>query len=482
MSVFSIMKRGRAQAKEHNAKQADKEKAEAVKLPYKHIPTHAAADALATAPSSWKQDDRSRIKEQNQRRSAMAASGGNHHGLPRVGSSLAHVSYPSVYANPIVPLPKNYSYVSVSSSWREKMANTAEASEEEDCFNNPRDYKGKGREVVHSITGGTGGRASPVLSSGRTSPLSNRAEPVNVGIGVAITSGLENPSGSEGGEGEKDLRTGTVKNFSRNSDSRPSSSRDSSSTGERLHHLHPSHARNLSESRNKPERYYPPQARSTYFSAPRPTSRRAAGVDMSTTSSSVPDGQFYANHAPSSAASSVSSIGIAISTAPTSAVSTPPASTMGDIPPPTETHSAQSSTTHTAPAVVRPRPFSLSEFKRTSNDTIRPSSPESRERSQTQALSTRGRRLSKSRTQESGETQRHTSDNNHIQDSVEAVHITVSSSKTKTMVSELEQLEFKPLSKGKHTRRRLSKDRTRNEGRTEDTQTSTKHRWSFFGR
>lgn len=174
MTVFSIIKRGRAQAKEYNAKQADKDKAEAVKLPYKHVPTHAAADALATAPSSWKQGDRSKIREQNRRRSAMVANGMGHSALPRVGSSLANVSYPSVYATPVVPLPKNYSYSSIPSSWREKMASTPEALEEADYYGHPRDYKGKGKETMQSFAVGTGGTASPVLSSGRTSPLSSR--------------------------------------------------------------------------------------------------------------------------------------------------------------------------------------------------------------------------------------------------------------------------------------------------------------------
>ncbi len=174
MSVFSIIKRGRAQAKEHSAKQADKDKVEAVKLPYRHVPTHAATDAIATAPSSWKQGDRSKIREQNRRRSAMAANGTSHSGLPRVASSLANVSYPSVYANPVVPLPKNYSYSSIPSSWREKMGSTPEVSEGVDYFSYPRDEKGKGKEIVPTFVIGTGGTASPVLSSGRASPLSSR--------------------------------------------------------------------------------------------------------------------------------------------------------------------------------------------------------------------------------------------------------------------------------------------------------------------
>ncbi|KAL0944316.1 uncharacterized protein CTRU02_202203 [Colletotrichum truncatum] len=117
MSVFSLIKRSRQQAKEHNQKQADKAK-EAPKQAYRHVPTHAAVDALSGAPSSWKHDDRPRIIEQNRRRSAMAASGLGHHrmpgpSLPRVSSSLSHVTYPSSDASPAGQMPRAYSYSGV---------------------------------------------------------------------------------------------------------------------------------------------------------------------------------------------------------------------------------------------------------------------------------------------------------------------------------------------------------------------------------
>jgi hypothetical protein len=113
MSVFSIIRRGRQQAKQHSAKQAEAKKKEEAKPPYKHVPTHAAIDALSGAPSSWREEDRPRILEQNRRRSALTLSGiGVVHpgGLPRVASSLSHVSYPSAAANPMVKVPRAYSY------------------------------------------------------------------------------------------------------------------------------------------------------------------------------------------------------------------------------------------------------------------------------------------------------------------------------------------------------------------------------------
>ncbi|KAI1274378.1 hypothetical protein F5Y07DRAFT_401464 [Xylaria sp. FL0933] len=489
MSVFSIIRRGRAQAKEHNAKQADKEKAEAVKLPYKHVPTHAAIDAIATAPSSWKQDDRPKIREQNRRRSAMAASGLSHSGMPRVGSSLANVSYPSVYATPVVPLPKNYSYSSIPSSWRERMASTPEASEGVDYFSCPRDYKGKGKEIVPAFVVGTGGTASPVLSSGRASPLSSRAVPVNVGIGVAVSVSGENSNGSDD---EKEMRHQAMKNISYNPEPRPPPppSRDSSTTGERLHRLHPAHARKLSESRahSNSDRYYPPPARSNYFSAPRPVGRRAESLDMSTSSGSVLPGQVY-GHTPSSAASSVTSIGMAISTAPTSATSTPPPSTVGDSTG-SESQSFQPLAVDIASPTMHPRKALFSGYRRASTDTVRLPSNEPSERSRSQALSTRGKRLSKPRSHHSGESERSESVNKTPARAVPMMKPTPT--QTETMVYQLNQLEPKtpyslydshPASRPSNTRgRRLSKDRPPSRDTIQNAETSTKPRWSFFGR
>ncbi|KAK5244332.1 hypothetical protein LTR16_007641, partial [Cryomyces antarcticus] len=70
MSIFSKIKGAKQAADQHKAPPAaadDKPKP----APYKHVPTHAAVDALSGAPSSWKAEDRERIMAQNKRRSAM---------------------------------------------------------------------------------------------------------------------------------------------------------------------------------------------------------------------------------------------------------------------------------------------------------------------------------------------------------------------------------------------------------------------------
>lgn len=117
MSIFSSIKKSRQSAKSHNAKIAEQKKAEETAKPYRHVPTHAASDAIASAPPSWREADKVRIVEQNRRRSAMAASG--HHmnmpGYPRVGSSLSYVAYPSdgTSSPQVPPLPRAYSHTGV---------------------------------------------------------------------------------------------------------------------------------------------------------------------------------------------------------------------------------------------------------------------------------------------------------------------------------------------------------------------------------
>lgn len=123
MSIFSSLRKSRQLAKEHNAKLAEQKKQDSSKsTPYRHIPTHAASDAISSAPPAWREAaDRPRIAEHNRRRSAMAAAGlsmnmpstTNVHAIPRVSSSLSYVSYPSGQATPHVGMPRAYSSNSI---------------------------------------------------------------------------------------------------------------------------------------------------------------------------------------------------------------------------------------------------------------------------------------------------------------------------------------------------------------------------------
>ncbi|CRK44753.1 hypothetical protein BN1723_006279 [Verticillium longisporum] len=169
MSILSSLKKSRQSAKEHNKKEAEKALEEHKQVPYRHVPTHAAIDALAAAPSSWKHDDRPKILEQNRRRSVMATSNlgtkmPGPGGLPRVGSSLSHVTYPSVHANPMRHMPRAYSYNGVPPmpAWGGDRSTTVNYSVPDLALPSI-----KGKEVERL----------PMFESGRASSASSKGSP-----------------------------------------------------------------------------------------------------------------------------------------------------------------------------------------------------------------------------------------------------------------------------------------------------------------
>ncbi|KAK1255824.1 hypothetical protein MKX07_008083 [Trichoderma sp. CBMAI-0711] len=171
MSIFSRMKKSRQQAKEHNAKLAEQEKQEKTeKTPYRHVPTHAATDAIASAPPSWREADRQKIQEQNRRRSAMAASG--HHmnmpGAPRVGSSLSHVSYPTDKSATPMRMPRAYSYTGVSPYSASYSRDLAHSMPDVGSQFTAYAASTKGKEAIRVSVSG--------YSTPRTSPTSSQEE------------------------------------------------------------------------------------------------------------------------------------------------------------------------------------------------------------------------------------------------------------------------------------------------------------------
>ncbi|KAI1093606.1 hypothetical protein F5B19DRAFT_113552 [Rostrohypoxylon terebratum] len=303
MSVFSLIKRGRAQAKEHNAKQAERAKEEAVKLPYRHVVTHAASDALSGAPSSWKHVDRQRIMEQNKRRTAMA----NDHdtaGLPRVGSSLPYVPYASVYGTPVVPLPKNYSYSNIPSAWRDQLGNSNEGPDYFAQLGSGRSAKGKEPQYIR--TPASLGPASR-FSLGQSSILSSK--------GVSHDGSIVNLSSSDD---ELEMKTRITTNRRPQSLTfHPSVSQQSTTSSEKPYHTPLTSAGTVNEPAAKIDRYYPPRAHSTYFSAPRPLSRRLPPTEApvappSVTERSNSTASSSNNSSHFSTAPSTASIGLAI--------------------------------------------------------------------------------------------------------------------------------------------------------------------------
>ncbi|KAL8960993.1 MAG: hypothetical protein Q9193_002389 [Seirophora villosa] len=73
MSIFSKIKGAKKAAAQHKQAKASEIPVEKkdIPVPYRHIPTHAAVDALTGAPSSWREEDRAAIKDHHKRRSLM---------------------------------------------------------------------------------------------------------------------------------------------------------------------------------------------------------------------------------------------------------------------------------------------------------------------------------------------------------------------------------------------------------------------------
>ncbi|KAK4193869.1 hypothetical protein QBC35DRAFT_8272 [Podospora australis] len=243
MSVFSFIRKGRQAAKEHKAEKEKKEKEEAQKPPYKHIPRHAAIDAISGGPAGWKTEDRQKIVDENKRRSTMTANGLNmpsmisvHHGLPRVHSALSHVSYPSAYASPHVAMPRTYSYSSMPAGWAHPLG---------DVYT-PMEMPGtslKGKEVERVMNDPyRANRSSSKLSVGRYSVPMNAI----VGTGDVSVSPVDSSSNSTSSREDLEMKptkhtsmppsTSATRNFQA---SRPTSANGS------IHRLHP--ARRLSD-------------------------------------------------------------------------------------------------------------------------------------------------------------------------------------------------------------------------------------------
>ncbi|EAA32989.1 hypothetical protein GE21DRAFT_5861 [Neurospora crassa] len=265
MSVFSLIKRSRQAAKEQNAKNAQKDKEEA-KVPYKHIPRHAALDALMGGPTGWKEADRLRIMEENRRRSIMTANGmGMPSGLStpvhagvftRANSSLTHVSYnnPSGYATPVPPIPRAYSYHGSVPGWSHHGGEVSYLSiDMAGAASSGTSIKGKEKELRR-----------PRLESGRASWSSSRLAATGgrihfeggSGSAPRTRDGSSSPvqSSSNSSSSEDDLEITPVKKFTSavttssplaGVPSRPTSDADS------VHRLHPGHARKVSNSSYK---------------------------------------------------------------------------------------------------------------------------------------------------------------------------------------------------------------------------------------
>ncbi|KAK8118914.1 uncharacterized protein PG998_003540 [Apiospora kogelbergensis] len=294
--MFSIIRKGRQQAKEHTAKVAEKTKDEEAKKPYKHVPTHAALDAMAGTPASWRDEERPRILEQHRRRSAMGTNLVHTKGYPRDSTSMPYISYSSSY---------NYSYSGTP-------VLRPQSESRLDYYTYQGSLKGKEPEWMPPMVPGV---AVPMSPSGRASALSSggTARASSCGASVGSEDDLEMKSGKPI-SAKAGSHVPPLSSFSR-----PIPSRTNSSESGSLHHLHPTHQRKTSGERKTSgaDRYYPPAARSTHFTKPQPIDPRTIRNDHDPSIPPVPSlpalqfdqtfEQTAAGHSDSKSASSVSS-------------------------------------------------------------------------------------------------------------------------------------------------------------------------------
>ena len=100
MSIFSKIRGAKQAADQHKGAQAQSSSGEPKKEPYKHVPTHAAIDAMAGAPAAFKDADREAIKYQNKRRSAMSRNNSELSATTSINTSLnRNASYTSNYTD-----------------------------------------------------------------------------------------------------------------------------------------------------------------------------------------------------------------------------------------------------------------------------------------------------------------------------------------------------------------------------------------------
>lgn len=225
-----MIRRGRQAAKEQRAKQAELKKKEEDKTPYRHIPKHAAIDALSSGPASFRDGDRPAILDKNRRRSAMTASGIGmssmsgmstlvHDGAPRAHSALSRVSYPSASATPVVRLSRNYSYNSMASGWF-----------------SPAPTSGKGKEVERFIDSGCVSRSSSKGSLSRM-PLDGFVSNKDRAV-----SPMESSGGSTSSQDDLEIRRPVKPSGPAASTDITPSIKPSGETGY-FHRLHPGHSR-----------------------------------------------------------------------------------------------------------------------------------------------------------------------------------------------------------------------------------------------
>lgn len=128
MSIFSKLRNAKKAADKHKQGTKPTEEPKAV-TPYKHVPTHAAIDALSGAPSSWQHADRASIRYQNDKRRSQMGMARNYSGLSNATSVNTALNRNSSYnsadtqlsreSQPRLEMRRSQSGLQVYENWEE---------------------------------------------------------------------------------------------------------------------------------------------------------------------------------------------------------------------------------------------------------------------------------------------------------------------------------------------------------------------------
>ncbi|KAL2175740.1 uncharacterized protein P884DRAFT_279203 [Thermothelomyces heterothallicus CBS 202.75] len=164
-----------------------------------------------------------------------------HAGVPRVHSSLSHVSYPSADASPVVQLPRGYSYSSMPAGW------TPAGREVSYSSIDMGGISAKGKEVERIVDSSRTSRSSSKVSTGRV-PFSHPGIP---GVGDAAPSPVESSGDSASSQDELEMkpvvRYSVPAPLSASTSSNVSRTAKPTSDTEKIHRLHPARSRRVSD-------------------------------------------------------------------------------------------------------------------------------------------------------------------------------------------------------------------------------------------
>ncbi|KAG9953621.1 hypothetical protein KCU85_g1068, partial [Aureobasidium melanogenum] len=199
MSIISKLKGAKKAADDHKAKTEQEPKPATATVPYKHVPTHAATDAMTSSPGGWKAEE---IAYQNKAR------------LSRIGSDYS--TRPST------------SYASTSRSNSRPGFNRANSDSSLDFTSSSPGFSMPGRSTASSMRSAAISRNTSYQGLEKVMESDRDQEPV---FAAALLANRSKASRSPRGSTRSSLGKSPLSSVESSADSSPAESENSSPTG-----------------------------------------------------------------------------------------------------------------------------------------------------------------------------------------------------------------------------------------------------------